>query len=89
MIWEVTFDVYPNTFKNQNNTAKRVPLAASKEMGFLLAYCDGDDTHDRQHFIESYAIPAVKVIKTKALSTPMFLTLITNLRDTNTSRSFD
>jgi len=60
IIWEVSFDIYPDTFKDENNSAKPVTLSAGKEMGFLVAYCDSDNVEDgRQHFIGSLDIPAV------------------------------
>ncbi|MFQ3246091.1 MAG: hypothetical protein ACI9SP_002742 [Arenicella sp.] len=59
IIWEASFDVYPDTFKDQNNTAKPVTLVEGKEMGFMVAYCDSDGMDGRQHFIGSFDIPAI------------------------------
>jgi hypothetical protein len=59
IIWEASFDVYPDTFKDQDNTVQPVTLVEGKEMGFLVAYCDSDGTDGRQHFIGSFDIPAI------------------------------
>lgn len=59
VIWEASFDIYPDTFSDHNNTVKPVTLAAGKEMGFLVAYCDSDGDKGREHFIGSYDIPAI------------------------------
>ena len=59
VIWETAIDVYPDTFKDEDNTATPVKLSAGKEMGFMLAYCDSDGNQGREHFIGSYDIPAV------------------------------
>jgi len=59
IIWEASFDVYPDTFKDQNNTAKPVTLKAGKELGFMVAYCDSDGPDGRQHFIGSHEIAPV------------------------------
>ncbi len=59
VIWEAAFDVYPDNFKDQNNTAKPVSLKAGKKMGFMVAYCDSDGPDGRQHFIGSHNIEPV------------------------------
>ena len=60
VFWEVSFDIYPDTFKDENNTAIPVTLKAGKEMGFMVAYCDSDNDSDgRQSFISSKDVPAV------------------------------
>jgi len=59
VIWEASFDIYPDTFKDQENTAKPVILERGKEMGFIVAYCDADGDKGREHFIGSHDIPAL------------------------------
>ena len=59
VIWEASFDIYSDEFKDQNNTAKPVTLTAGKELGFMVAYCDSDGNDGRQHFIGSHDIEAV------------------------------
>ena len=59
IIWEASFDIYPDTFKDHNNTAIPVTLAAGKELGFMVAYCDSDNNNGREHFISSHDIKAV------------------------------
>ena len=59
IIWELAIDVYPDTFKDVNNTATPVTLATGKELGFMLSYCDSDGVGGREHFIGSFDIPAV------------------------------
>jgi len=59
VIWEAAFDIYPDTFKDQDNKATPVKLHKGKEMGFMVAYCDSDSTQGREHFIGSHDIPAI------------------------------
>lgn len=59
IIWEAAFLVYPDTFKDINNTAKPVTLSAGKTLGFMVAYCDSDGPDGRQHFIGSHEIEPV------------------------------
>lgn len=59
IIWEASFDVYPDTFKDSNNDAKPVKLVAGKKIGFMVAYCDADGTGGRQHFVGSHEIAPV------------------------------
>ena len=67
LIWEVSFDIYPDTFKDEGNTAKPVELKVDKEMGFMVAYCDSDNAEDgRQSFISSFDVPAIDGDKNRA-----------------------
>lgn len=59
VIWEVSIDVYPDTFSDANNKAGPVKLTAGKSLGFMVAYCDSDGTDGRQHFIGSHEIKPV------------------------------
>ena len=59
VIWEASFDVYPDTFKDTENTAIPVTLTRGKELGFLVAYCDADGDNGREHFMGSHDIPAI------------------------------
>lgn len=60
VVWEVSFDIYPDTFKDEGNTAKPLKLSVGKKMGFLVAYCDSDNATDgRQSFIGSFDVPAI------------------------------
>lgn len=70
LIWEVSVDVYPDTFKDNYDSnqspATPVKLKADKKMGFLIAYCDNDGAEQRDNFITSYDIPAVDGDKNRA-----------------------
>ena len=57
--WEASFDIYPDTFKDIDNTAVPVTLTAGKVLGFMVAYCDSDGMNGREHFIGSHAIEPV------------------------------
>ncbi len=57
--WEISLDIFPDTFKDMNNTALPIVLSAGKEMGFMIAYCDSDGQNGREHFIGSHAIEPV------------------------------
>jgi len=59
IIWEASFDIYSDAFSDHNNTAKPVSLAAGKELGFMVAYCDSDGMNGREHFVGSHEIAPV------------------------------
>jgi len=63
IIWEVSMDIYPDTFKDQyaENEAhtKPITLKEGKKMGLMIAYCDNDGGEERESFITSFDIPAV------------------------------
>jgi hypothetical protein len=42
-VWEFSLIVYNDTYQDNNKGASRVQLAAGKEMGLSVAYCDNDD----------------------------------------------
>jgi len=70
IIWEVSMDIYPDTFKDQYNKGethtKPVILEKGKKMGLMIAYCDSDNSDERESFITSYDIPAVNGDKNRA-----------------------
>ena len=59
VIWELAIDIYPDSYKDEDNKARPVALSKGKKMGFMVAYCDSDGNEGREHFIGSYDIPAV------------------------------
>jgi hypothetical protein len=68
VIWEVSVRVYDDNFTmpvkqgmpNQNKVPQPVNLFSGKKLGFMLAYCDNDGSKEREHFIGSIDIKAVK-----------------------------
>ena len=51
--WEVSIQVYPDSYVDGGNDNSPVKLHAGKIMGFLLAYCDNDGSEIRENFIGS------------------------------------
>lgn len=54
--WEIALKVYPDTFVDG---AKNIvsQLSEGKKMGFALAYCDNDNSKERENFIGSVFVP--------------------------------
>jgi len=56
--WEVEMKIYDKTYDEDNHDANiPVKLYAGKEMGFAIAYCDADETNQRERFVGSVYIP--------------------------------
>lgn len=53
LTWEVSIDVYTDSYTDGAGDNKPVPLEAGKVMGFMLAYCDNDGSELRENFIGS------------------------------------
>ncbi len=65
IIWEVSMRVYDDSFtlakqQGSSKNSAQVALFSGKKMGFMLAYCDNDGSKEREHFISSKDIKAVK-----------------------------
>ena len=76
--WEVAVTIYPSSFSlapNVENTP--VKLTTDKEMGFMLAYCDNDNSDERENFIGSTFITPVNGNKNLGyITSDVFDTLI-------------
>jgi len=55
--WEVEMKIFDDTY-DENNPEKNVPvkLHEGKVLGFAIAYCDADETHERERFMGSVYI---------------------------------
>ncbi|MEW6981828.1 sugar-binding protein [Colwelliaceae bacterium 6471] len=53
LIWEVSIDVYTDSYKDQATDNQAVELHAGKVMGLMVAYCDNDGSELRENFIGS------------------------------------
>ena len=54
--WEMAIAIYDDTFvDNGQNRPKQ--LASNKTMGFAIAYCDNDQSKERENFIGSVFVP--------------------------------
>lgn len=76
--WEVAVKVYADTFSLLPNT-QHVPVAlsANKKLGFMLAYCDNDNSNQRESFMGSTFIEAVNGSKNLGyITSDVFDTLI-------------
>ncbi len=77
IVWEAAFDIYPDSFSDENNTAKPVTLSSGKKMGFMVAYCDSDGMDGREHFIGSHEIEPVNGDRNRGyLDASVFDTLV-------------
>jgi hypothetical protein len=53
LIWEVSFDIYTDEYKDNSPDNKPVELFAGKIIGLMVAYCDNDGSKLRENFIGS------------------------------------
>ncbi|MFT4780389.1 MAG: hypothetical protein ACJAZK_000325 [Psychroserpens sp.] len=54
-IWEVKILVFDDSY-NDDNKNSTVELKPNKRIGFALAYCDNDNSNERESFIGSIAV---------------------------------
>jgi hypothetical protein len=54
-IWEVKILVFDDSH-NDDNKNSTVELKPNKRIGFALAYCDNDNSNERENFIGSIAV---------------------------------
>lgn len=54
--WEVAMSVYNDQFQDDSDKNTPVKLSANKNVGFALAYCDNDQSAERENFIGSVAV---------------------------------
>lgn len=55
-VWETNISIYDDSFKEGQRNAP-VKLQNGKEIGFALAYCDNDNSKERENFIGSVFVP--------------------------------
>ena len=55
MIWECKVTVYNDTFKDNSANEPKV-LSGGQKIGFALAYCDNDNSPERENFIGSVPV---------------------------------
>jgi len=53
IIWEVSFDIYNDSYQDGAGDNQPVSLSAGKVLGFMVAYCDNDYSELRENFIGS------------------------------------
>ncbi len=54
-VWELAISLYPDTYVD-NTRGQALKLSKGKKMGFAIAYCDNDDSVERENFIGSVAV---------------------------------
>ena len=54
-VWEMSIKIFDDSFKDGGNN-KPVKLKTGKKLGFALAYCDNDNSKERENFIGSVAV---------------------------------
>lgn len=57
LVWELGIKLFSDKYDHQNPNASRVKLAPRKKIGFMIAYCDNDNSAEREHFIGDMFIP--------------------------------
>jgi len=55
--WEVAITVYTDAYSDASQSNPTAVLAAGKDLGFAIAYCDADNSGAREHFYGSIDIP--------------------------------
>ncbi|HNW51296.1 MAG TPA: sugar-binding protein [Prolixibacteraceae bacterium] len=55
--WEFAVKMFDKSFVYSNPDPSRVYLSPNKLMGFSIAYCDNDETRERENFIGSVVMP--------------------------------
>jgi hypothetical protein len=58
LLWEVAIKRYPNDYTDAAPKAA-LALQTGDKMGFMLAYCDNDNSPEREHFMGSEEVEAV------------------------------
>ena len=53
VVWEVSIQVYTDSYSDHRSDNRPTTLEAGKIMGFMVAYCDNDASELREHFIGS------------------------------------
>lgn len=56
VIWEVSIELYPDSYVDDGPDNRPLTLKSGKVMGFMLAYCDNDGSEIRENFIGSVNI---------------------------------
>jgi len=54
-LWEAQIELHPDTYKDGVNSPP-LKLAAGKEIGFAIAYCDNDSSIERENFMGSIEV---------------------------------
>ena len=57
VVWEVSIQIYDDSFDDDSSNNEPVTLEAGKVMGLMVAYCDNDGSELRENFIGSESVP--------------------------------
>lgn len=57
IIWEVSFAIYTDEYRDGAQDNVPVTLSEGKVMGFMVAYCDNDGSELRENFMGSEHVP--------------------------------
>jgi hypothetical protein len=57
IVWEVSIDVYDDSYVDESSDNQPVSLSAGKVLGLMVAYCDNDGSELRENFIGSESVP--------------------------------
>ncbi|MDJ0708879.1 MAG: sugar-binding protein [Woeseiaceae bacterium] len=57
VIWEVSFQIYDDSYVDDSEDNQPVALSAGKVLGLMVAYCDNDGSELRENFIGSESVP--------------------------------
>ncbi len=53
LIWEVSIEIYDDTYEDDSDDNVPVKLQRGKHMGLMVAYCDNDGSELRENFVGS------------------------------------
>ena len=57
VVWEVSIQVYDDSYVDGSEANEPVALHAGKRLGLMVAYCDNDGSELRENFIGSESVP--------------------------------
>ncbi len=57
IIWEVSFEIYDDSYVDDSDDNEPVTLVGGKVLGLMVAYCDNDGSELRENFIGSESVP--------------------------------
>ncbi len=57
LVWELAISVYPDSYVDDSDDNRPVPLEPGKLLGLMVAWCDNDGSPLRENFVGSESVP--------------------------------